>query len=81
MITYARAIRIYKNPFDLKETKCDILISDGVIEHYDWNNYKHQNEIKKLIDYRTFIYDDRLKDGEPDWEALCKFYGAQSNFQ
>ena len=42
MITYARAIHIYQNPYNLTETKCDVLISDGVIEHYDFNNHKFQ---------------------------------------
>lgn len=81
MITYARAIHIYQNPHNLKETKCDVLISDGVIEHYDFNNHKDQKEIKKLIDHRTWIYDDRPKEDGVNWENLCKFYGAQPNFQ
>ena len=49
MFTYARAIHIYQNPMDLKETKCDVLISDGVIEHYIWVNHKHQKEIKNSL--------------------------------
>ena len=81
MITYARAIHIYQNPHNLTETKCDVLISDGVIEHYDFNNHRHQKEIKKLIDHRTWIYDDRPKEDSVNWERLCKFYSAQSNFQ
>lgn len=81
MITYARAIHIYQNPYNLKETKCDVLISDGVIEHYDFENHRHQKEIKKLIDHRTWIYDDRPKEDGVNWENLCKFYGAQPNFQ
>lgn len=81
MITYARAIHIYQNPHNLKETKCDVLISDGVIEHYDFENHRHQKEIKKLIDHRTWIYDDRPKEDGVNWENLCKFYGAQPNFQ
>ena len=81
MITYARAIHIYQNPLNLMETKCDVLISDGVIEHYDFNNHKDQKEIKKLIDHRTWIYDDRPKEDDVNWERLCKIYGAQSNFQ
>ena len=64
MITYARAIHIYQNPYNLTETKCDVLISDGVIEHYDFNNHKDQKEIKKLIDHRTWSYDDRPKEGK-----------------
>ena len=81
MITYARAIHVYQNPHNLTETKCDVLISDGVIEHYDFNNHKDQKEIKKLIDHRTWIYDDRPKEDGVIWEKLCNFYGAQSNFQ
>lgn len=81
MITYARAIHIYQNPYNLKETKCDVLISDGVIEHYDFENHRHQKEIKTLIDHRTWIYDDRPKEDGVNWENLCKFYGAQPNFQ
>ena len=76
MITYARAIHIYQNPHNLKETKCDVLISDGVIEHYDFNNHKDQKEIKTLIDHRTWIYDDRPKEDGVNWERLCKFYSA-----
>lgn len=79
--TYARAIHIYQNPYDLKETKCDVLMSDGIIEHYDFNNHKDQKEIKKLIDSRTYVYDDRPNEDGLNWESICRFYGAQPNFQ
>ena len=72
--TYARAIKIHKigvtNPVI---TKADVLISDGVIEHYDWNNHRHRKEIMKLVDYRTYFKDERE---DASWESLCKFYGA-----
>lgn len=40
-ITYARALRIYEilgcNP---SVVKADVLITDSVVEHYDWQNRK-----------------------------------------
>ena len=72
--TYARAIKIHEiggtNPVI---TKADVLISDGVIEHYDWNNHRHRKEIMNLIDDRTYFKDERE---DASWEGLCKFYGA-----
>lgn len=72
--TYARAIKIHEiggtNPVI---TKADVLLSTGVIEHYDWNNHRHRKEIMKLVDYRTYFKDERE---DTSWESLCKFYGA-----
>ena len=52
IVTYARAVRIYEipgtNPID---TRADVLLTDGTVEHYDWNNSRHQKELKKLIDH------------------------------
>lgn len=76
IITYARALRIYEiqgcNP---PVVKADILRYDGIIEHYDWNKHKDRKEILKLIDSRTKIIDERE---DASWEALCKFYGANT---
>ena len=72
--TYARAIKIHEiggtNPVI---TKADVLISDGVMEHDDWNNNRHRKEIMKLVDYRAYFKDERE---DASWESLCKFYGA-----
>ena len=72
--TYARAIKIHEiggtNPVI---TKADVLLSTGVIEHYDWNSHRHRKEIMKLVDYRTYFKDERE---DASWESLCKFYGA-----
>ena len=73
-ITYARALRIYEIPgCNPPSVKADVLITDGVVEHYDWQNHKDRKEILKLIDGRTKIIDERE---DASWEALCKFYGA-----
>ena len=56
MITYARAIHIYQNPYNLTETKCDVLISDGVIEHYDFNNHKEYILWNTCYSVDIFLY-------------------------
>ena len=72
--TYARCVRIHEIPgCNPPVVKADVLISDGVIEHYDWNNHRHRKEIMKLVDYRTYFKDERE---DASWESLCKFYGA-----
>lgn len=72
--TYARAIKIHEiNGTNPVITKADVLLSTGVIEHYDWNNHRHRKEIMKLVDYRTYFKDERE---DASWESLCKFYGA-----
>ena len=39
--TYARAVRIYEIPgCNPSVVKADVLITDGVIEHYDWQKTK-----------------------------------------
>ena len=53
--------------------KADVLITDGVIEHYDWNNHKDRKEILKLINSQTKFIDERE---DASWESLCRFYGA-----
>ena len=41
--TYARCVRIHEIPgCNPPVVKADVLISDGVIEHYDWNNHIHR---------------------------------------
>lgn len=77
MINFVRAMRIYQNPVNLKEDiRCDLLYSDGVIEHYDWNSHSDQKKIKAEIDSRTIIYDERPDKVNMSWESYCKFYGA-----
>ena len=72
--TYARAIRIYEVPYcNPSVVKADVLITDGVIEHYDWNNHKDRKEILKLITSQTKFIDERE---DASWESLCRFYGA-----
>lgn len=45
MINFVRAMRIYQNPVNLKEDiRCDLLYSNGVIEHYDWNSHSDQKK-------------------------------------
>lgn len=77
MINFVRAMRIYQNPWNLKEDiRCDLLYSDGVIEHYDYMNSTDQKKIKSEIDGRTVIYDERPDKVNTSWESYCKFYGA-----
>ena len=72
--TYARAIKIHEiggtNPVI---TKADVLLSTGVIEHYDWNSHRDRKEIMKLVNHYTHFIDERE---DASWESLCKFYGA-----
>ena len=79
MINFVKAMRIYQNPINLKEDiRCDLLYSDGVIEHYDWMSHKDQKKIKSEIDSRTIIYDERPDKVHTGWETYCKFYGANN---
>ena len=79
MINFVRAMRIYQNPINFKEEiRCDLLYSDGVIEHYDWTSHRDQKKIKSEIDSRTIIYDDRTDKVHTSWESYCKFYGANN---
>ena len=79
MINFVRAMHIYQNPINLKEDiRCDLLYSDGVIEHYDWMSHKDQKKIKSEIDSRTIIYDERPDKVHTSWETYCKFYRANN---
>ena len=72
--TYAKCVRIHEIPeCNPPVVKADVLIFDGVIERYDWNNHRRRKEIMKLVDYRTYFKDERE---DTSWESLCKFYGA-----
>ena len=75
MINFVRAMRIYQNPINLKEDiRCDLLYSDGVIEHYDWNSHSDQKKIKVEIYILTIIYDELLYKVDISWESYFKFY-------
>lgn len=53
------AVRIY---YGLNCTPmADLRMSDGVVEHIQWTDFKQRKEFEPLITGYTFFYDEREK--------------------
>lgn len=68
---FAKAVRIYTDPVSnsVFDVKADVLMFDGVVEHYNWSDKRQRKAVMELIDSRTYIYDER---NHLTWEDLFK---------
>lgn len=68
---HVKAVRIYTNPISnsVFDVKADVLMFDGVIEHYNWSDKRQRQIVLDMIDSRTYIYDER---NHLTWEDLFK---------
>ena len=68
---HAKAVRIYNDPISnsVFDVKADVLMFDGVIEHYNWSDKRQRKTVMELIDSRTYILDERKN---LTWEDICK---------
>lgn len=59
------AVRIYEG---LNSTPyADLRMSDGVVEHIQWNDVKQRKEFIPLMTAYTLIYDERPKREWEEW--------------
>lgn len=69
-----KAIRIYNaNPSKPNDIRAVALMSDGVLEHYNWDMSTSRNMLLNGIDKDTYIYDERIP---LSWSDFCSAYGV-----